>query len=126
MEWPAGEEFAPDQSASAGCVPAEPPAGSRRRSLAKEWVGSNRARKERLQLPVATTTEPGVSDLAHHDVWIARREQNGPEFAPRYRYVMAEGERPSLDKHFQERSHRPWDQTTSGVVDSAKFSFARP
>ena len=91
MEWQAGEAFAPDESASAGSAPAEPPAGSRRRSLAKEWVGSNRVRKERLQLPVATTTEPGVSDLAHHEVLIARRETNGQEFAPRYRYAMARG-----------------------------------
>ena len=37
-------------------------------SLAKEWIGSNRARKERLQLPAATTTEPGGRVPAHHDV----------------------------------------------------------
>src|SRR5437763_11114924 len=37
--------------------------GTRGRSLAKEWVGSNRARQERLQLPAATTTEPGGQDL---------------------------------------------------------------
>ena len=65
--------------------------GTRGRPLAKEWVGSNRVRKERLQLPVATTTEPGVSDLAHHEVLIARRETNGQEFAPRYRYVITRG-----------------------------------
>ena len=65
--------------------------GTRGRSLAKEWVGSNRVRKERLQLPVATTTEPGVWDPAHHEVLIARREKNGQEFAPRYRYIMTRG-----------------------------------
>jgi hypothetical protein len=65
--------------------------GTRGQSLAKEWVGSNGVRKERLQLPVATTTEPGDYHPAHHEVWIARREKNGPEFAPRYRYVMARG-----------------------------------
>ena len=68
--------------------------GTRGRSLAKEWVGSNRARKERLQLPVATITEPGVQDPAHHEVLIARREKNGQEFAPRYQYVMARGKTP--------------------------------
>ena len=56
FEWSglSGEEFAVDKYASAATGGASH--DQRERSLAKECVGSNRARKERLQHPVATTT----------------------------------------------------------------------
>jgi len=55
MEWTSGEEFAVDKYASANVGRASHV--KRGRSLAKECVGSNRAREERLHHPVATTTE---------------------------------------------------------------------
>jgi hypothetical protein len=38
--------------------------GYRERYLAKEWFGSNRLSKERLQLPAATTTETNPGSIA--------------------------------------------------------------
>ena len=55
MEWPCGEEFAPDTSASTTSGRAAH--GQREWYLAKECFGSDRTSKERSQLPAATTTE---------------------------------------------------------------------
>ena len=59
---PWGEEFAPDKSAPA--TTRQGLSRTRERYLAKECVGSNRVRKERLQLPVAKQRQPSRSPKA--------------------------------------------------------------
>ena len=80
---PSGEEFAPDTSASARVVTGRAAHGSRERYLAKECVGSNRVSKERLQLPVATTTETKPEKGQRQERGIDRDQQTQKGREPR-------------------------------------------
>ncbi len=74
MEWPCGEEFAPDTSASttSGRAPHDP----REWYLAKECFGSDRTSKERSQLPAATTTELNPLESVHQRIQADDRQKN--------------------------------------------------
>jgi hypothetical protein len=84
--------------------------GSRGRYLAKEWVGSNRLRQERLQLPAATTTESKTNRdyprCAHDPLRPASKAIYANTPALPLRKKPGRGSLP-LDRLFQERAPRP-------------------
>ena len=113
MEWTSGEEFALDKYASA--KPGGASHDKRGRRLAKECVGSNRVRKERLQHPVATTTEANPENEYTKPrpcrLTTAGQEPRPPNTKLRHRADFkrtrpAKKKPLGLDKLFQERFRR--------------------
>jgi hypothetical protein len=92
-----------------GPLPGRTARGLRERCSAKECVGSNRARQERLQLPAATTTETmpePVTTATTHDASVTdEQEQAATPSATAAQ--KPEGSCFPLDKLFQERSGTP-------------------
>jgi hypothetical protein len=67
----------------------------RERYLAKEWFGSNRVGQERLQLPVATTTETNLKKKCQqqlHAIHVTNDPRETGGCAARYHYAPTQGQ----------------------------------